>query len=64
MKTGQEPTVCECRTGVLEGGDTGQSEPATVFRMSTAVGASVPAAWKSLGDAAGDGGQTQHPVGS
>jgi hypothetical protein len=25
----QEPTVRECRTGVLEGGDTGQSGPAT-----------------------------------
>ena len=36
----QEPAVGERSTGVLEGGDTGQSEPATVFQVSTAAGAS------------------------
>ena len=36
----QEPAVGERSTGVLEGGDTGQPEPATVFQVSTAAGAS------------------------
>ena len=36
----QWPRSAECADRVLEGGDTGQSEPATVFQVSTAVGAS------------------------
>ena len=45
----QEPTSAERAGGVLEGGDTGQSGPATVLRVSTA---GVPV-WKAVGDAAG-----------
>ena len=35
MKAGQEPAPPECGGGVLIGGDTGQSEPATVLHTST-----------------------------
>jgi hypothetical protein len=40
---------------VLEGGDTGQSEPATVLQVSTA---GYWPAWKIVKDAAGNGEQT------
>ena len=59
----QEPTVDERSTGVLRGGDTGQSEPATVLRVSTAA---VPFGCRRQGSVGGCGwgGRTDmHPVG-
>ena len=44
---------------MLTGGDTGQSEPATVLQMST----TSSGVGKTLGDAAGEGDKVKHPVG-
>jgi hypothetical protein len=55
----QEPAPPECGGGVLEGGDTGQLEPATVLQTSTATASA--GAWKVVEDAAGDGDKNLAP---
>jgi hypothetical protein len=52
-KTVQEPAICACQVGVLEGGDTGQLEPATVLHVST----TSSEVGKAVGNAAGNGEQ-------
>ena len=59
MKAGQEPTVRECRTGVLIGGDTGQSTAGNGrddLVRGLRLGGTAPGA-------AGGGRTNLHPVG-
>ena len=62
MKAGKEPAPSECGGGVLAGGDTGQSGPATAGKFSTTWCLRVPLFPSSL-HWVGWGGVTSSGVG-